>query len=355
MPDYSVELYDLNNQMVMDISRFVNISLENTLNDTASLSFTISLPMFEKLCADINVLPRNLIYPQKTEVKLKRNGVYLFGGIISSADSKFEVNNKTLDVKADSYLHYFSTRLLNKNYVNTERSDIAWDAINTVQSVQYGNLGVTRGSTVNTFKSDGTFDYQDVKSIIQRYTWAKPTTYDFEITPHKVFNTYLRLGSDKPEVELVYPQNIVSMTIPRSADSLYNKVIGIGSGMGEERIETTKNALDSQLTYRIREAKKTFNSVTEMTTLEQNTEGFLYESTEPLVIPDITVEPNALDISSVFVGDSVKVRAEDSTYNDDLDGMFRIFKLSVSVNENLHEEIKVSFYNPNTGGGLEDE
>lgn len=354
MPDYSVELYDLNNQMVMDISRFVNISWENTLNDTASLSFTISLPMFEKLCADINVLPRNLIYPQKTEVKLKRNGVYLFGGIISSADSKFDTNSKTLEVKADSYLHYFATRLLNKNYTNTQRSQIAWNAISTVQSVQYGNLGVTQGVLANTYQSDATFDYQDVKSIIQRYTWAKPTTYDFEITPHKVFNTYLRLGSDKPEVELVYPQNIVSMTIPRSADSLYNKVIGIGSGMGEERIETIKNAPASQLTYRIREAKKTYNSISEMTTLEQNTEGFLAESTEPLVIPEITVEPNALDISSVFVGDSVKVRAEGSTYNDDLDGMFRIFKLSVSVNENLHEDIKVSFYNPNTGGGLDE-
>lgn len=354
MVDYALELYDLNDNMVMDISRFVNISWENTLNDTASLSFSISLPIFEDLCRSIGVLPRNLIYPQRTEVKLKRNGVYLFGGIISSADSKFEVDKKTLEVKADSYLHYFSTRLLNKNYVNTERSDIAWDAINTVQSVQHGNLGVTQGVLANTYQSDATFDYQDVKSIIQRYTWAKPTTYDFEITPHKVFNTYLRLGSDKPEVELVYPQNIVSMTIPRSADSLYNKVIGIGSGMGEERIETIKNALDSQLTYRIREAKKTYNSVSEMTTLEQNTEGFLAESTEPLVIPDITVEPNALDLSSVFVGDSVKVRADGSTYNDDLDGMFRIFKLSLSVNENLHEDTKVSFYNPNTGGGLEE-
>lgn len=354
-PEYSVVLYDLNNQPVMDISRFVTLSWESVLNDIHKLSFTIDLIQFEKQCAAINATPRNLIYPQRTEVKMSRNGELLFGGIISHADSSLEENGAQLSVQADSYLQYFATRFISKNYTNTDRSDIAWDAIDTVQGIPNGDLGVTRGVWTPTFNSDLTNDYQDVKYIIQRYTYAKPTTYDFEITPDKVFNTYLRLGSDKPEIELVYPQNIVSMGVPRSSDSLANKIIGMGSGIGEERIETVEEDATSQITYRIKEKKVTFNSVEEQTTLEQNTQGVLEQSTGVLVIPNVKVRGDDFDISNIKVGDSVFVRVDGSTYNDDVNGLLRIFKMSVSVDENMNEDISIDFYNPNAGGEIEEE
>lgn len=354
-PEYSIVLYDLSNQPVMDISRFVTLTWTPVLNDVHTLSFEIDLVQFEKQCAAIGALPRNLIYPQRTEVKMSRNGIQLFGGIISHADSTLGENGANLSVQADSYIHYFSTRYISKNYLNTDRSDIAWDAINTVQSIPNGDLGVTRGVHTPTYNSDLTSDYQDVKYIIQRYTYAKPVTYDFEITPDKVFNTYLRLGSDKPEIELVYPQNIVSMGVPRSSDSLANKIIGFGSGIGEERIQTIQEDSISKITYRIKERKVTFNSVKESGTLIQNTQGVLEQSTGVLVIPNVKVNPGELDISNVKVGDSVYVRVDGSTYNNDVNGLLRIFKMTVNVNEDINEDISLDFYNPNAGGEVEEE
>lgn len=354
IPEWTVVLYDLTGNPVMDISKFVRLSLDLKLNDNSTLSFTIDLEQFEKLCAGIGATPRNLIYPAKTEVKVYRNGVALFGGIIATADSTLSEDTKSLDITADSYLQYFAKRFVSKTYTNTDRSQIAWDAINTVQSVTNGNLGVTQGTLATIFNSDLTCDFRDVKSIIQLYTYAQPSVYDFEITPDKVFNTYERLGSDKPEVVLAYPENVVSMKIPRSSDTLYNKVIGLGSGIGDERIQSIQEDADSQAIYRVQEYKTTFNSVIIQGTLDENTKGVLEQSRAVLVLPELSVRGSALDISSVFVGDSITVRTYDQTYNDDVNALLRIYGLTVNVDENISENISVNFYKPDNGGEIEE-
>lgn len=355
IPQWEVILYDLNDNPVMDITRFVTFTLNMKLNDVSTFEFEVDLTQFEKVCTDIGLTPRNVIYPAKTEVRVSLDGVDLFGGVISSANSSLGENGQKLSVRADSYLQYFAKRLLNKNYTSTDRSQIAWDAIDTVQSITYGDLGVTQGTLATTYSSDLTADYRDVKSIIMLYTYASPTTYDFEITPSKVFNTYTRLGSDKPLVKLSYPRNVTSIEISRESDSLYNKVTGLGSGIGDERIQTTKEDINSKARYRIQEAKKLYNSVVLQATLEENTQGFLDISTEPLVIPSLKTTALGLNLAEVFVGDSITVQVENTGYNDDVNLLLRIYELSVSVDENFNQDISVKFYNPNTGGGVEED
>lgn len=352
IPEWTVSLYDLNNQEIMDISKLVNLNLNLKLNENSTLAFAIDLVQFENLCASVNIHPREVLYPSRTEVKVSRNGNLIFGGIIATADAYFGEIESTIQATADSYIQYFAKRLLSKTYSSTDRSDIAWDAIETVQSVPNGSLGVTRGVSTPTYDSDLTADYMDVKSIIQRYTYAVPTVYDYEITPGKVFNTYLRLGSDKPEVELVYPQNIIGIKVPRSSDTLYNKVIGLGSGIGEERIETTQEDVPSQEVYRVLETKKTYNSVVRIDTLIENTRGFLAQSTGVLVLPEITVANDSIDLDTLRVGDSVMVSIINSSFCDDVNGMFRIYEMKIQVDENSFETVSLSFYRPDAGGEL---
>lgn len=352
IPEWKVILYDLNNQPVMDISRYVTFTLALKLNDVSTFDFEIDLTQFEKLCANIGATPRNIIYPDKTEVKVYRDNVALYGGIVTDADSTLDAK-RTLNVKSASYLNYFANRFVSKTYTATDRSAIAWDAIDTVQSVANGDLGVTQGTLATIYSSDLTCDYQDVKSIITLYTYAQPSTYDFEITPDKVFNTYTRLGSDKPSVQLSFPHNVNSMTIPRSSSTLANKIIGIGSGIGDERIQSIQEDIPSQLNYRVVEKKSTFNSVVQQTTLDQNTLGVLEDYKGVLVLPKLTLNRNAINISEVFVGDSITCFAEGSTYNDDFNGLFRIYGINVTVDDKLSETITVDFYKPSNGGELE--
>ena len=353
IPEYTVILYDLANQPIMDISKYVNINLNLKLNNVSTLSFSIDTKNLEALCVSVGTTPRQVLYPGRTEVKVYRNDIVKFGGIISTVDTSYQENGSTISVSADSYLQYFAKRYLLKNYTSTDRSAIAWDAINTVQSVTNGSLGITQGTLATIYPSDLTADYQDVKSIIMNYTTYAPVTYDFEITPDKVFNTYTRLGSDKAEVELVYPQNIVSINVPRSSDTLYNKIIGLGSGIGLERLESIKQDSVSQLTYRVQEAKKLFNSVSVQSTLDDNTQGYLDQSLGVLELPSIVVNGSEIDLDTLVVGDSVTVRIDGSTMCDDVNGLYRIYTMDISVSENNQETITLAFYNPGSGGEIE--
>lgn len=353
IPEWTVSLYDVNDNEIMDISKFVNLRLNMRLNDNSTCEFDIDRVQFERLCASVGALPRNVLYPALTEIKVSRNDNLIFGGIVSNVTSNAGENSSTLSVTADSYIQYFATRLLNKVYTGVDRSMIAWDAIDTAQSVPNGDLGVTQGVLASTFASDLTADYRDIKSIIQLYTYAQPTTYDFEITPDKVFNTYTKLGSNRPGFELTYPGNIVSYRLPRSSDTLFNKVIGIGSGIGDERIQTIQEDANSQMTYRVRESKQLFSSVERQNTLEQNTRGFLEESRGVLVLPDVQINADAIDLDIVRVGDTLPVKVIEGTYDNDLDGMFRIYGMSIDVDENSFETIRLDFYQPHAGGELE--
>lgn len=352
-PEWTVVLYDQQNQPIMDISDLVSMTLNMKLNDIATLDLSINLTMFERRCAAINTPPRSILYPGTAEIRAFRNGNAIFGGIISGANSTYDEAGTSLDIQSESYLQYFAYRLNNKTYRNMDRSAIAWDAINTAQSEPNGNLGVTLGTTELTFNSDLDPDYRDVKSILQRFTYVQPITYDFEITPDKVFNTYRKLGSDRPDIQLIYPQNIRSIGVPRSSDTLYNRVVGIGSGIGRERLESIVNNTNSQITYRIRETKEVFNDVKQLSTLENNAAGVLDQSYEVQVLPNIRVDGQEVDLDVLRVGDSVFVRIDGSPFNDDVNGMYRIYDMTIAVDQNNYEQVTLGFYKPDNGGAID--
>lgn len=354
---YAIELWDINGQMVMDVSAIAsNRSFSMKLNDVENISFDLDLTQFERLCQKINTPPRTVLFPARTEVRIRRNGSYIVGGQVVKVTAVIDDSGRKLQVKADGYLNYFLQRFIKKTWTNTDRSQIAWDAINTSQTQANGSFGITQGVLATTMNSDRISDYDEIKDLITDFTWhagASPTAnYDFEFTPEKVFNTYNRKGSDKPEVQLVYPQNIKSLSDDIDGSTVANKIIGIGSGMGDERIETVKTDATSAIAYRVREKKQVFNSASVPATLENNTQGVLDMYRQTLEIPDLSLEPNAIDLNNIQTGDSVYVRVEGIDYLANIDGMFRINEISVSLDENDSENVQLKFYNPRDGGSL---
>lgn len=139
------------------------------------------------------------------------------------------------------------------------------------------SLGTDLASPVQQTNRVRNYDLQNVKDAIINLTKLENDNFDFSFDANKVFSTYARQGSDKPHVELVYPQNITSMRTTRDAQTLFNKVFGLGAGIGEERLETTALDPDSSLIYRVREKVELYNSVEAINTLQTNTAGALYE------------------------------------------------------------------------------
>lgn len=239
-------------------------------------------------------------------------------------------NSTTLDIKTDGSTNFYI-------------DDVTLTS--SLDDPSYFDFGVTLGvdeaSATQGPDRIRTYDLQNVKDGIVNLTKLENDNFDFRFTADKVFDIYTRQGSDREDIELVYPQNITSVKVTRDASTLANRIIGLGSGIGSERLQTVATGYNSAAVYRIRERTETFNSVQEPTTLDENTFGKLNIYQDIYEIPAITVEANHLDINDVKLGDAIKVRIDNSSFVTSINGMYRIMKISIDVNVNIEENISL--------------
>lgn len=349
-PDYTVELWDLDGIFVADISHIIRTSLRlsSKLNDVEDISLTIDLVQFEKMCADIGVLPRNILEPYVTDIRIRRNGQYLMGGQVVAVQGNFNTSDYSLEIKATGYLNYFKDRYKTGNYTNKTYAQIAWQMIKDSQDTGANwDFGVTLGGDSASSGQAGNrvreYDNQEIKDGIINLTKLENDNFDFYFTHDKKVYFTPRQGSDKPEIILEYPQNLASMIIAKDASTLANTILAIGSGMGDERIEATANSVSSQLNYKVRQRVSTYSDVSQMATLQAKVRGERDFYSELYSRPIVHVRPGELDINDVWIGDAVTIRNYVSTTLS-LDGLYRIVGLdidwSVDGEENVSLEVE---------------
>lgn len=212
-----------------------------------------------------------------------------------------------------------------------------------VDSTAVRNFGITLGTDTASPSQAATrvrnYDLQNVKDGIINLTKLENDKFDFSFDANKVFKTYARKGSDKPDIELVYPQNIKTINTSRSAQTLANKIFALGSGIGDERIETSVLDLPSATSYRVRETTELFNSVINMPVLAENAIGVLEQKQGLYETIEVTVNNNVLDLDLIEVGDAIYIRIDKSTYVDYVNGLYRITQISIDVSQEFDENI----------------
>lgn len=344
---YEIELWSKNGQLLADITRYVkNLKWSEQRNEAEDVSFSMNLDAFQDLATSIGTAPQTLLFPYQTDVKIKRNGVYRLGAHVGEVTVTGDENTEVMEIRAFGYLNLLIDRYVTKTYTNEDGVDIAWDLINETQSQTNGDMGITQGAfQAVTTDRDRTYERQNVKEAIVNLTNLATNRFDFQFTPSRVFNTYTMLGSQRLNIQFTYPGLIKGYSVPRIGQALSNKIYGIGSGFGEEALTSTQGDNDSQLNYGVHERIITWNSVVEQDTLDQNTAGQLELRKEILEIPSMKVSGRDFDLNLYGVGDRVPVKINDRPYLSSVDGIYRIERIEVSVDENEAEDIDVYFDN----------
>lgn len=354
---YTVELWSKNGVLLADISKLVKsmrFSLER--NEAEQLELALDLNSFEQYCLMIGANPTGILSPYQTDIKVKRNGEYLFGTHVGQIDVQLEETQMTINVRAFGYLNLLIDRYVTISYVQQDAVDIAWDLINQTQQQTNGDLDMTMGTMVDTVARDRTYVRQNVKEGIVNLTKLVNGNFDFEFTADRVFNTYTAIGENRTSIlEFVYPRNIRMVSVPRDGLSLFNKIYGLGSGFGDDQLSSTQSDSASQISYGVHERIITFNSVVELSTLQQNTAGQLAARKDLLEIPQMVVSGEDFDLNTFGIGDTVTVRVEEHPFLATVDGSYRIERLDVSVDENEAESIRVYFDNLSIDDILEDQ
>lgn len=240
------------------------------------------------------------------------------------------VDSNYLDIKTSGNINFWLDNVILNDNINTS---VARD------------FGVTLGhdfaSIAHQTDRVRNYDLQNVKDGIVNLTKLENDNFEFEFTADKQYNVYEKLGSLKPNIELVYPQNISSMSVRRSAQGLSNQVLGLGSGIGTERLESLQFDYNSALTYRVRESTLLYNDISIQATLDNHSSGALKESRNLYDIVTVNVSNNSINLNGVWLGDVIHVRVDGSSYVDFVNNPYRILEINVNVSKEMQESISL--------------
>lgn len=354
---YELELWSIQGVKVADISDLAkNRKYTLERNEAEQLEFTLDLDAFEAFCAGINTPPRNVLAPYQTEVKVKRDGQYLFGTQVVDCPIELAENSASINVKCTGYLNLFKDRYVTDSYDQDDATTIAAGLILATQAQTNGSVGVTIGATqyLTGVLRDRNYERDNVKSNLQNLTSLIDGQFDFKFTHDKKFETYAQLGAVRSDLELNYGgegSNIKTATIERSGANLYNKIIGLGSGFGADQLVSDPNVSSdevSQLAYYLREKIEQFNSVSVQETLDQNTAARLELYKDLLEIPKITITGNEVTGAFISIGDRIPVYIRAHAFVDNVFGLYRVEKMAVTIDDNDFES-NIELYFDNLG------
>lgn len=342
---YEIELWSRQGVLLADITPLVKgFSYVLTRNDAEQIRFSLDLDNYEQLCESIGASPTGILSPYQTDVKVKRNGVYKFGTHVGYVSVDMTEDQNTIEVRAFGYLNLLIDRYITANYDEVDSVDIAWDLITQTQAQENGSMGMTLGpNQINGPLRTRTYIRQNIKEAILGLA-ILDDSFDVKFDHNRKFNTYASSASgDINPIEFFYPGNIRSVSVPRDGIQLFNKIYGLGSGFGEEALETMIRDEASQLNYGVHEDIQVFNNDDNLIILDEDTQLYLDYHKNILELPQMSVSGDDFDLNQFDVGNRVNVRITGHPFLATVDGIYRIEKLDVTVDENEAEDIKIYF------------
>ncbi len=350
---YEIELWSQSGLRIADISALCsNRSYSIKRNEAETLTFDIDLFEFEYYCLTNlgGTDPHTLIAPYVTDVKIKRNGVYLFGSQVVNLSFNLSGMSSSVTITCSGYLNLFKDRYVTKTYTATEATSIATDLLTTTQAQTNGSVGVTNAMSqyATGITRDRTYQRDNVKAKIQDLTTLIDGRFDFSFSWDKIFQTYSQIGARRTDINLIYGGplgNVVDFGLDRSGVNLFNKVYGLGSGFGDDELSSTQTDNTSEINYYVREKIEQFNSVVVQSTLNENTLAALTLAKDILELPVVTITGNEVPANTfISVGDRIMLEVQAHTWLDNINGLYRVEQMDVSIDENDFEKsIKLTF------------
>ena len=207
-------------------------------------------------------------------------------------------------------------------------------------------LGVDEASEYQESTRQVSYSLQNIKDALIDLTNNEDDNFDFEFTYDRKFNCYLTRGEEKLEQEVLYPGNVESMTIGRSASNLANKVYHIGSGIGDERLQVGVSDTTSRQTYGTHESIVTNSNVSLQSTLTSQAVGMLWDRKDPTNLPKAVIKDGSINPSNTKIGDSLPVQVQMDEYLGTINDIYRVVNIRLSVDEEAVEQMTLTLEPP---------
>lgn len=341
---WHIELCSNSGVLLADLSgRAKNRRIVQSRNEAEEITWQVSLDELERYAALSHVHPNTLLVPGSTEVRIRRGQSYICGGQIVYRDPYITAASQDMQIRATGFLNMFADRFTAEEriFTATAAGTIASTLITETQADTNGDFGVTIGAIASLSTHDKTWKATQIKEALKRC--AELYNFDFEFTHDKVFNIYSKLGSNRPEVIFEYPGNIRVLGAPLDATNIKNRVHVLGSGSGSEgNIKVTVDDTASQVNYKLREERLNYSDVEDTTDLTNHGNIELAAWSFPFEIPTIEVDGLlAPYVTDYGIGDYVKVKAGRYRTLESINGMYRVEKREIMIDDNDNEMVRL--------------
>ena len=203
-------------------------------------------------------------------------------------------------------------------------------------------LGIDTATSLQDNSREVKYELQNVKDALIDLTSMEDDNFDFDFSPDRTFNVYYQKGSENFNLEVAYPGNVDSMTISRSASNLANKIIALGSGIGDERLQFEIANTPSRSLYGTRESITTDSNISLLSTLQSKAVGTLYDRKDPTNIPKIVIKDGSVNPSNIQTGDIIVLNIYDDSYLSSTAGFYRVVKIGLSLSEDDVEQMELT-------------
>jgi len=315
-------------------------------NNADYVEFSLSLDAWEAYCTKLGVHPRDLLRMRWTEIRLKERETYLAGGRVEWL--KTSLSAGTINVRALGFLDMLKHRRTSalRTFDAIEGTEIAWTLIEESQALPNGNLNITQGPNQATAgPHDRTYKRTVLKDALQALTAVQTNPFDFEITPLKKFNTYLKLGSDRPDVVFKWGVNIVDAELTEDTTDLVNEVTALGAGFGEDAqaqvvMSNDASEIDYGLSQEVVLANADDNS---RGGLDNEAARYLAAWSRPVILIDVTLDGGKPPfVTDYGLGDYVQIDLTGHPWLDGVVGMFRVEAQSGDISDDNQKTVTLT-------------
>jgi hypothetical protein len=345
--DLSIELVAPDGTALADVSGLASgRKWGRRRNNSDYIEFSLSLEAWEAYCTKIGVHPRELLRLRWTEVRLRERESYLVGGRLEWL--KTALSAGTINVRALGFLDMLKHRRTAalREFDDTEGTDIAWTLIDESQALPNGQLYITQGPNQATAGlHDRTYKRTVIKDALQALTAVQTNPFDFEITPFKEFNTYLKLGSQRPDIVFKWGVNITDAMITEDTTDLINEVTALGAGFGDEAqaqviMSNESSEIDYGLSQEVVLANADDNS---RGGLDNEAQRHLSAWSTPVILIDVTVDGGKPPfVTDYGLGDYVLIDLTGHPWLDGIVGMFRVEEQACDISDDNQKTITLT-------------
>ena len=348
MADYQVLVSDLLTGRVLGDMPAVEAKWSHVRNAPGSLDVTVAINQPEKIQAALgSIIPGNVA---RIGGAIVRDGVIVAGGIWWTWDADLAAG--TLSLHGEGWHSYIRRRTLRKDlsYTNSDQTSVIAKALVDYTQTA-GQTPVIDTSTVaasgqlrdRTWKASERNNVGQLLEDVSGDENGFAFRYDTVRSGDLIQARFLTGPDSGRRTTLVFEQgkNITGLTAQGDGTAVVTHVDGVGAGEGDAGLRTTAANASLIGVYPLLDDVESHTDVSVLSTLAGYARRRLARGKAPMVLPKLTVDPNADPVlGSYVVNDVIRVRGGYGLVT--VDDLYLIVQIDGALSRESGETISIT-------------